>query len=205
MDEKPVDKAVTDVMPPMPTMPRSKFALKVSKRTVTLFALSVVAVAGWAAFGVATSNLSGSLTKAQTRIAALESHSASVEDNLSRVSDERDALASDAKEVEARDAELTTRESAVTAREEAISEKEDIQKATTLLDGQYYTVGLSMKSGKYQAKSSSSDCYWSITRSGTNYGDIVDNDLGAMGVLTVTVRSGQDFQSHDCGDWIKVG
>jgi len=56
-----------------------------------------------------------------------------------------------------------------------------------------------------KAPSSGSRCYWSITRSGTNYGDIVENDVGAIGVLTVSLGDGQDFQSRGCGDWAKIG
>lgn len=44
-----------------------------------------------------------------------------------------------------------------------------------------------------------------ITVSGTNYSDIVENDFGTMGSITVTVGAGQDFRSSGCGDWTKVG
>lgn len=46
---------------------------------------------------------------------------------------------------------------------------------------------------------------WVIYRSGSSCSDIVDNDLGSMGAVTVKVSKGQDFQSSRCGDWKKVG
>jgi len=90
-------------------------------------------------------------------------------------------------------------------REEAITGKETYVQSTTLKDGMYYTVSVSMEAGTYQTTSSSGRCYWKITKSGMNYDDIIENDLGGVGVLTVSVGGGQDFQSSSCGDWVKVG
>jgi predicted RNase H-like nuclease (RuvC/YqgF family) len=104
-----------------------------------------------------------------------------------------------------REGAVETRETQLDRRETEISATEEQVAATTLKDGYVYTVGSTMEAGTYQANATGSSCYWKITVSGTNYSDIVENDLGSMGNLTVTVGAGQDFQSKECGDWTKVG
>jgi hypothetical protein len=47
------------------------------------------------------------------------------------------------------------------------------------------------------------DCYWLITKSGTNGSEIVDNDAGG-GHLTVTLKVGHDFETQPCGTWTKI-
>lgn len=99
---------------------------------------------------------------------------------------------------------LGERETAVKGREDAITAKEQFVQQTSLVDGSY-TVGVSMQPGTYRTQNSNSRCYWAIYVSGTNYDDIEQNDLGGTGVLTVTIREGQDFQTKSCGTWTKVG
>lgn len=104
----------------------------------------------------------------------------------------------------AAEAALAARENTVKGREDAIAAKETYIKRTSLADG-VYTVGVSMEGGTYRTESTNPRCYWKITTSGTNYDDIVQNDLGSMGVLTVTIGDGQDFHTARCGTWAKVG
>jgi len=104
-----------------------------------------------------------------------------------------------------REGAVDTREAELDRRETEISTTEERVAATTLKDGYVYTVGSTMEAGTYQANATGSSCYWVVTVSGTNYSDIVENDYGTMGSITVTVAAGQDFRSSDCGDWTKVG
>lgn len=106
--------------------------------------------------------------------------------------------------VAAAEKSLSGREGAVKAREDAITAKEQFVQKTSLTDGTY-TVGVSMEPGTYRTESTGTRCYWAIYTSGTNYDDIVQNDAGSTGVLTVTVGGGQDFRTQRCGTWTKVG
>lgn len=106
--------------------------------------------------------------------------------------------------VAAAEQSLGEREAAVKGREDAITAKEQVVRETSLADGTY-TVGVSMEAGTYRTQSTSDRCYWAIYVSGTNYSDIEENDAGSTGVLSVTVRDGQDFRTLRCGTWTKVG
>lgn len=106
--------------------------------------------------------------------------------------------------VTAAEQSLADREAAVKGREDAIAAKEQVVRETSLADGTY-TVGVSMEAGTYRTQSTSDRCYWAIYVSGTNYSDIEENDAGSIGVLSVTVRDGQDFRTLRCGTWTKVG
>lgn len=190
----------------------SKPRRKMSKSAMAVLVASGVAVTGWLAFGVTASNLSEALsaadksqTTAEGRIETLQSNSASLERDLDEMTEARDVFKDASDDVAALEKSVADRELAVTGREEAITAKETRIQATTLTDGTYYTVGVSMEAGTYQTTSTSGRCYWKITKSGTNYDDIVENDLGGIGVLTVSVSGGQDFQSSSCGDWLKIG
>ncbi|QHO70122.1 hypothetical protein BHD05_11195 [Marisediminicola antarctica] len=183
-----------------------------SKTAVALLVASAAAVTGWVAFGVTASDLSEALfaanksqTTAEGRIETLQSNSASLERDLDEMTQARNVFKNASDDVAALEESVAERELAVTGREEAITAKETRIQATTLKDGTYYTVGVSMEAGTYQTTSTSGRCYWKITKSGTNYDDIVENDLGGIGVLTVSVSGGQDFQSSSCGDWAKIG
>ena len=190
----------------------SKPRHKMSKIAMALLVASSMALTGWVAFGVTASNLSEALagadkseTTADGRIETLPSNSASLKRDLDEMTEARDVFKDASDEVAALEKTVAERELAITGREEAITAKETRIQATTLTDGTYYTVGVSMEAGTYQTTSMSGRCYWKITESGTNYDDIVENDLGGIGVLTVSVSGGQDFQSSSCGDWVKIG
>jgi hypothetical protein len=49
----------------------------------------------------------------------------------------------------------------------------------------------------------SSDCYWEITRSGTNGSDIIENDIPGGGLPTVRLSEGQDFTNSRCGTFLR--
>ena len=77
-----------------------------------------------------------------------------------------------------------------------------------IADGDTVTVGEDVPAGTYEAHSTSGSCYWEIWKSAAaqSSGDIngmVNNNLGAQGHLTVVLKSGQVFDSQDCGDWSK--
>lgn len=69
-----------------------------------------------------------------------------------------------------------------------------------------WTVGQDIVPGKYRvATPLSGECYWSITKTGTNGDDIIANDIPTGGRPQVTLRKGQDFETNGCGSWVKVG
>ena len=66
-----------------------------------------------------------------------------------------------------------------------------------------WTVGMDMPAGTYRTVGADSDCYWAITKSGSNADDIISNHIGG-GNLTVNLKAGQDFESYRCGTWQKL-
>lgn len=73
--------------------------------------------------------------------------------------------------------------------------------APSISDGTW-TVGEDVPAGTYKVTGAGSTCYWSITKSGSNGADIIDNHLGG-GNLRVTLKAGQDFETARCGTWVK--
>lgn len=192
------------------TSPKPRFAI--SRKVLILSGVVVLTVAALVTLSVNTARLNGEvvegnakLAKAITQVEELENDAELAAVRLSSMREARDAYVVREAELQAKEEAVTEKENAVTGRENAVTATETAVQETTLKDGMSYTVGTSMQAGTYQTTSTSSRCYWKITQSGTNYGDIIENDLGSMGVLSVSVTGGQDFQSKSCGDWTKVG
>ncbi|MGO4103934.1 hypothetical protein AB4Y63_08275 [Leifsonia sp. YAF41] len=170
--------------------------------------MSAIAVFGWVAFGVAASvasNTALELNAAQSANTELSGENDSLTSDLETVTESRDSYQDAASDVAKKEIELSTKEAALKTREDALVSAEKHIEESTLKDGYSYITGATMQPGTYETSSTSSRCYWSILKSGTNGSDIVDNDLGAQGVIRVTVNGGQDFTSHDCGAWRKIG
>lgn len=82
-------------------------------------------------------------------------------------------------------------------------------KVVTIEDGTW-VVGEDVPAGTYKVTEPIADpgvggCYWAITKSGSNGGDIVQNDIPAGGRPKVVLRKGQDFSTQRCGTWAKFG
>jgi len=73
------------------------------------------------------------------------------------------------------------------------------------IDEGVWTVGTDIPPGTYRSNGDLSDCYWMISRSGSNGEDIIANDLPSGGHPTVTLSQGQDFDTEGCGTWRKIG
>lgn len=73
---------------------------------------------------------------------------------------------------------------------------------TSIAEGTW-TVGVDIVAGTYRVVGAGKDCYWSITKTGSNGSDIVDNAIGG-GNLSVTLKAGQDFTTKRCGTWQKT-
>lgn len=73
------------------------------------------------------------------------------------------------------------------------------------IDDGTWVVGEDVPAGTYKVNQPvEQGCYWSITRSGSNGANIVQNDLPSGGRPKVTIKKGQDFETRDCGTWTKV-
>jgi len=70
----------------------------------------------------------------------------------------------------------------------------------TIPDGYSADIPGDVPAGRYKARSDSTDCFYNIGKTG-NPEDIVDNGGFIKGSLTVTLKKGETFESHDCGDW----
>lgn len=121
---------------------------------------------------------------------------AASEDAESRASAAEAILTQKVAEIEQREAKVAEREKAVSATEQRIAD-------TTITEGTW-TVGRDIEAGTYVTQGTvSGSCYWEITRSGTNGGDIIENDIVGGGRPTVTLTVGQDFTTNRCGSWVK--
>ena len=68
-----------------------------------------------------------------------------------------------------------------------------------------YTVGRHIAPGIYRSKAvitSSGLCYWSITTTGSNGNDIIQNDNSPGGIITLNLQVGQDIE-NSCGNFVK--
>lgn len=67
-----------------------------------------------------------------------------------------------------------------------------------------YVVGEDIKAARYTtAEAAGEGCYWEISESGTNGDKIIQNEFSAGGRQVVTLTKGQDFQTEDCGKWVR--
>lgn len=70
-----------------------------------------------------------------------------------------------------------------------------------------WTVGDDVPPGVYKVNAridSGAMCYWAITKTGSNGGDIIANDLPSGGRPSVVLKKGQDFETERCGTWTRV-
>lgn len=186
------------------------------KKRILQAAAAVVLLAGGVALGTVlpdpkTSDAYMALadekgTVEMERDAALSSY-ASVKgkyDSLQNgITDRESKVSARESEVGKADAAVKTAEAAVKAREEAVTGAEKAKAANTVSDGTW-TVGSDIEPGTYRAAAAvGSTCYWGIYRSGSNGGDIIENDIPGGGRPVVTLSPGQDFNSTRCGKWEK--
>jgi hypothetical protein len=134
---------------------------------------------------------------AREELTELQGERARLSSEVGTLRSEADAVAARAAELETLSAEVAEREAAVTATEQQIA-------ANTITEGMW-TVGIDIEPGTYRTTEavSSGSCYWGIYRSGTNGGDIIENDIVNGGFPTVTLSEGQDFSTQRCGSWVK--
>ncbi|UTT71297.1 hypothetical protein NMQ03_09555 [Arthrobacter sp. DNA4] len=80
---------------------------------------------------------------------------------------------------------------------------QEVVTAVKVSDGTHI-VGKEMDPGTYRTKTSAKDCYWSRTTGG---GSVIANDFVGFAPdgVTVTVYSGEGFESQRCGVWTKIG
>lgn len=176
---------------------------------VSLIALLVIAVSFWVSnFNSAESWKAATyearsdrdvvqedLTEAESEIQTLQATSDDLQGKVSTLEGEVAAVAQEAAELDEQAAEIAQREAAVSKTEDRIA-------ANTISEG-IWTVGVDIEPGTYRTKDSPYDCYWAIYTSGTNQEDIIQNDIVAGGIPTVTLTKGQDFETSRCGDWVK--
>jgi len=176
---------------------------------------AVAGLAGGAGIALAASDptrseeytaLSEQLDRAKVDKANAQDATRDVEDRLSDANDQIAAYKKAEAELKEREQAAADREAAVSAREQAVTATEQRIIETTILE-RTWTVGRDIEPGTYATREavSSGNCYWAIYMSGTNGGNIVENDIVTGGVPTVTLSEGQDFTSNRCGSWVKQG
>jgi Ni/Co efflux regulator RcnB len=138
---------------------------------------------------------------------ALQEELSTAQEQVSASEAEAQRAAADKRRVETaaaqRDSELDQRERNVAAREQAASAVEQQIAANSIGQGTW-TVGRDIEPGTYRTREAVvGDCYWAILASGTNGGDIIENDIPSGGFPTVTLSAGQDFENNGCGTFVK--
>lgn len=67
-----------------------------------------------------------------------------------------------------------------------------------------WVVGQDIDPGTYRLKEPvGGDCYWGITKTGSNGSDIIQNGIPGGGFPRVNLSEGQDFETKRCGEWVK--
>ena len=160
-----------------------------------------------AALGLSDPTQSDEYRGLQTQVDSLQGEVQELEDRARRADGRArsaEASASDAvAAADGRQAELDQREQTIAGREQAVAAVEQRIAATSIDEGTW-TVGRDVEPGTYTTSQAvTGDCYWKITRSGTNGGDIVQNDIVKGGFPTVTLSAGQDFTNSRCGTFVK--
>ncbi len=132
----------------------------------------------------------------------LDGLSAQVNDAKAAAQKAESTLADQKAALDSRSAALDTRQAALETREAAVGATEKAVAASSIGLGTW-TVGVDVQPGTYRAAEAvTSSCYWGIYRSGSNGGDIIQNDVVQGGFPTVTLKDGQDFK-NGCGVFVK--
>lgn len=149
----------------------------------------------------AYAELNSEKEKLSSDLAALQSRHDSLADGIRER--ENDVAAREA-EVATAEADNKTAAASLKKREEAVSAAEKAKAAKTVKEGTW-TVGTDIEPGTYRTTSevSSGSCYWEINRTGSNGGDIIENDIVSGGRPSVTLSIGQDFTTTRCGSWLR--
>ncbi|MET3934918.1 hypothetical protein [Arthrobacter sp. OAP107] len=120
------------------------------------------------------------------------------------------AIADKEAKVQARESEVGKAEAAVKSAEAAVKKREEAvtaaekQKAANSVSDGTWTVGKDIAAGTYRATADvGSSCYWGIYETGSNGGNIIENDLPGGGRPSVALSAGQDFKSSRCGTWTR--
>lgn len=98
-----------------------------------------------------------------------------------------------------REKELERAEASVAKREKAVGVIEKEIEANTIPGDGVFEVGVDMKAGAYKT-SGSTDCYYAVNGD-ANGNDIKSNNI-TSGPATVTVNSGEFFETQGCADWV---
>lgn len=146
--------------------------------------------------------------KLETANAEIETLKTGVTDEQADLDSQRADLLQQQKDLETAQADLQTQqqefEKAKKESETAETPPGEKENTEVIAEGRW-TVGDDIAPGTYKSTSpvEADNCYWAITKSGSNGDDIVSNDFGIKGNQTVVLKEGQDFESSNCGTWTK--
>lgn len=149
--------------------------------------------------------LDGKLKAANTEIETLQNgmtdEQADLESQKADLLEQQEALETAQAELKTQQQEFEDAKKKNEAEAPAPEEKEN----TVVITEGRWTVGDDIDPGTYKSTSpvEVDNCYWAITKTGSNGDDIVSNDFGVKGNLTVVLKEGQDFESTSCGTWTK--
>jgi hypothetical protein len=156
-------------------------------------------------------DLAGRLHQSQSEIGTMRSvasaarasvsdAAASASQVVEQASESQAALQSQAAQSQAA---LQSQAAAVSAQAAQVAAQQAAINANSISDGTW-TVGSDIQPGTYRTSAAvSGQCYWEITKSGSNGSSIIQNDIVEGGFPTVTLSAGQDFKTQDCGTWVK--
>lgn len=147
--------------------------------------------------------------KVEVPTAATAHEKTQMSQQADKLDNRSDKLAGREKSLDNRKGKLDDREDKFDERVDDVEEQEndlddrlETVEQNTITDG-VWTVGDDVEPGSYRASDVSSDCYWQITKGGSNGSDIIENDIPGGGNPSVTLSDGQEFTSQRCGEWHK--
>lgn len=131
------------------------------------------------------------------RSSALDVREAEVDAQVAEFDERETAL-------DERESALDKREKALDKRKNAIKSEERQVAANTVPGDGVFVVGKDIKAGTYRSSGPSSggigSCYYAFKTGTGSDADIIDNNL-TEGQATVTLTSGQIFETTSCSEW----
>jgi pyruvate/2-oxoglutarate dehydrogenase complex dihydrolipoamide acyltransferase (E2) component len=140
------------------------------------------------------------LGTSQTEAAKLQTDMGDIEASAQAAQESAQAAQAAASASQAANAEQAA---AIASQQAALSAAQQQIAANSIGEGTW-TVGSNVAPGSYRTSAAvSGQCYWEITKSGTNGDVIIQNDIVSGGFPTVRLSVGQDFKNEGCGTFVK--
>lgn len=202
-DEQAASSETSVMSPPSRTRSRSRWAIPAG----TLVLGVVIGLGIGFPAGHSDPTASAEYHSLQQRLSDEQKQAATLQTDIGNVQASAASAQKSAQAVQAAasqsQAALSQQAAAVASQQAALTAAQQQIAANSIREG-VWTVGTDVAPGTYRTSQPvGSQCYWKITKSGTNGADIIKNDIPGGGIPTVTLSVGQDFTNARCGTFVK--